>query len=275
MVPLKSSVAVPPMASGFGVALTSRLPSASAAGAYTARSESAAIATSQTRRPHLRSRMWPPSRLAFTLTDGSRVGQRAKARLRESSWNGAAKESNLPSVGLPRPAGFEDRMGHQTRAAPPLRLRQADGLPRALAVAVDVPVDDAAVAELPDVRYLRVQLRVRPADAGAHVQQDQVAVAEVDDVLRLELQIVPVRGDLLERGPNAFRAVEDAVQEQAGGVVVAHGGVEHRPVDAAGVEAFVGAAEAIGVGGSHTGVFGSNDANKHGIRCLFRYEPVL
>jgi hypothetical protein len=27
-------------------------------------------------------------------------------------------ESNHPSVGLPRPAGFEGRMGHQTRAAP-------------------------------------------------------------------------------------------------------------------------------------------------------------
>jgi predicted patatin/cPLA2 family phospholipase len=30
----------------------------------------------------------------------------------------AAKESNLPSRGLPGPAGFEDRMGHQARAAP-------------------------------------------------------------------------------------------------------------------------------------------------------------
>src|SRR3954464_576559 len=37
--------------------------------------------------------------------------------------DGAAKESNLPSGGLPRPAGFEDRMGHQTPAAPPRRLR--------------------------------------------------------------------------------------------------------------------------------------------------------
>jgi hypothetical protein len=27
-------------------------------------------------------------------------------------------ESNHPSGGLPRPAGFEDRMGHQTPAAP-------------------------------------------------------------------------------------------------------------------------------------------------------------
>src|ERR1044072_6297357 len=31
---------------------------------------------------------------------------------------GAAKESNLPTAGLRRPAGFEDRMGHQARAAP-------------------------------------------------------------------------------------------------------------------------------------------------------------
>src|SRR4051794_21718030 len=30
----------------------------------------------------------------------------------------AAKESNLPSAGLRRPAGFEDRMGHQAPAAP-------------------------------------------------------------------------------------------------------------------------------------------------------------
>jgi hypothetical protein len=35
-------------------------------------------------------------------------------------------ESNHPSVGLPRPAGFEDRMGHQTRAAPPASLGVRD-----------------------------------------------------------------------------------------------------------------------------------------------------
>ncbi len=35
----------------------------------------------------------------------------------------AAKESNLPSRGLPGPAGFEDRMGHQARAAPAPMLR--------------------------------------------------------------------------------------------------------------------------------------------------------
>jgi hypothetical protein len=34
--------------------------------------------------------------------------------------NGAAQESNLPSVGLPRLTGFEDRLGHRARAAPRL-----------------------------------------------------------------------------------------------------------------------------------------------------------
>ena len=36
--------------------------------------------------------------------------------------HGAAMESNHPSGGLLRPAGFEDRMGHQTPAAPRLML---------------------------------------------------------------------------------------------------------------------------------------------------------
>src|SRR3954463_3408128 len=35
---------------------------------------------------------------------------------------GAAMESNHPTVGLPRPAGFEDRMGHRPRAAPRAHL---------------------------------------------------------------------------------------------------------------------------------------------------------
>ncbi len=35
----------------------------------------------------------------------------------------AAKESNLPSRGLPGPASFEDWMGHQARAAPGRMLR--------------------------------------------------------------------------------------------------------------------------------------------------------
>jgi hypothetical protein len=32
--------------------------------------------------------------------------------------NEAAQESNLPSDGLRRPAGFEDRIGHQAGATP-------------------------------------------------------------------------------------------------------------------------------------------------------------
>src|SRR6478672_12696153 len=36
--------------------------------------------------------------------------------------SGAAQESNLPTDGLRRLTGFEDRLGHQPRAAPPLTL---------------------------------------------------------------------------------------------------------------------------------------------------------
>src|SRR4051795_8034242 len=41
-----------------------------------------------------------------------------------SRLNGAAPESNRPSVGLPRRTGFEDRLGHRARAAPRVRLCQ-------------------------------------------------------------------------------------------------------------------------------------------------------
>jgi hypothetical protein len=48
---------------------------------------------------------------AFSGTDSEQWDQDA---------NGAAQESNLPSVGLPRLTGFEDRLGHQAHAAPRL-----------------------------------------------------------------------------------------------------------------------------------------------------------
>jgi hypothetical protein len=38
--------------------------------------------------------------------------------------NGAAQESNLPSVGLRRRTGFEDQLGHRTR---PLRAERSEG----------------------------------------------------------------------------------------------------------------------------------------------------
>src|SRR3954452_1892384 len=44
------------------------------------------------------------------------------------SAHGAAMESNHPTGGLLRPAGFEDRMGHQTPAAPVRRLWRAGAL---------------------------------------------------------------------------------------------------------------------------------------------------
>src|SRR5215211_7044063 len=51
---------------------------------------------------------------------------------RAAEPSGAAKESNLPTAGLRRPAGFEDRMGHQARAAPPRRMSGEPVLERAL-----------------------------------------------------------------------------------------------------------------------------------------------
>jgi hypothetical protein len=62
---------------------------------------------------------------------GADSGRRVASLRRGQAWSvcvridrdiarghGAAMESNHPSVGLPRPAGFEDQTGHQTPAAP-------------------------------------------------------------------------------------------------------------------------------------------------------------
>jgi hypothetical protein len=38
--------------------------------------------------------------------------------MRGKAWYGAAQESNLPTDGLRRLTGFEDRLGHRARAAP-------------------------------------------------------------------------------------------------------------------------------------------------------------
>ena len=52
--------------------------------------------------------------------DAARVTGAARETLQRALFfvNGAAQESNLPSVGLPRLTGFEDRLGHRARAAP-------------------------------------------------------------------------------------------------------------------------------------------------------------
>ena len=84
--------------------------------------------------------------------------------------HGAAMESNHPSVGLPRPAGFEDRMGHQTPAAPwPIlggsyRRSSAGPSPRAPnpVVAIETPIAPSRVA----VTQISIALR-RPLAALA------------------------------------------------------------------------------------------------------------
>ena len=49
---------------------------------------------------------------------GGTVAHTQAMRLFRLFWSGAAQESNLPSVGLPRLTGFEDQLGHRARAAP-------------------------------------------------------------------------------------------------------------------------------------------------------------
>jgi hypothetical protein len=48
----------------------------------------------------------------------SESGHEAESERVLEASNGAAQESNLPSDGLRRLTGFEDRLGHRARAAP-------------------------------------------------------------------------------------------------------------------------------------------------------------
>jgi hypothetical protein len=62
-------------------------------------------------------------------------------------------ESNHPTGGLLRPAGFEDRMGHQTPAAPPGTL-SARGQPAAAGVA-DLTPSNKPPKRVVEIRYVR------------------------------------------------------------------------------------------------------------------------
>src|SRR5688572_8380996 len=66
-------------------------------------------------------RAWPQTKANSVYAEGCvvRVGPvRNLLQTPALAPDGAAKESNLPSVGLPRPAGFEDQMSHQAPATP-------------------------------------------------------------------------------------------------------------------------------------------------------------
>ncbi len=103
--------------------------------------------------------------------------------------DGAAKESNLPSVGLPRPAGFEGRMGHQTPAAPGRRLGRGDFEQEVAGVA-----GLAHQRESPPHRHEQA-LGVHVA--GVHRGGLDLALQHLAQLLAVLLQVRPV-GD---RGP--------------------------------------------------------------------------
>jgi hypothetical protein len=73
---------------------------------------------------HLRSRIdldihYPSEAVRWVAHQARRPASRPSERVNHAvQGSGAAQESNLPTVGLPRPAGFEDRMGHRARATP-------------------------------------------------------------------------------------------------------------------------------------------------------------
>lgn len=70
----------------------------------------------------------------------------------------SGKESNLPSAGLPRLPGFEDRLGHQTRSAPPRIMPARRGA-------------HAAAALLLAALSLAAGLSVLPTPAGASARR--------------------------------------------------------------------------------------------------------
>src|SRR3954454_4393965 len=86
----------------------------------------------------------PPTRL--------RRQARAAAPLSGFRRNEAAQESNLPTDGLHRPAGFEDRMGHRAPAAPRRAVYGHGAVLGALGGSLDTVYPGAAGREMREVR---------------------------------------------------------------------------------------------------------------------------
>src|SRR5919201_4157169 len=119
-----------------------------------------------------------------------------------SCSHGAAKESNLPSGGLLRPAGFEDRMGHQAHATPLASLEPKTRLQAGL------------MTPLPG----------RLAKVPARLEHPEVAV----ELMRLNALVAGLQGDLpapalaraplgvLEQPPPDARAASALSHDQVG-----------------------------------------------------------
>ena len=131
--------------------------------------------------------------------------------------NGAAKESNLPTAGLRRPAGFEDRMGHQARATPSRRL---EARPRSASAGARRP----GVREPADGAELRVRaavLALRDLDQpGADDHEDEEAAGQRGgvDVDPLPALVAVRAGEAGQRLRAAAAEVEDAPTSSIGQV---------------------------------------------------------
>ena len=133
-------------------------------------------------------------------------------------------ESNHPAVGLPRPAGFEDRMGHQTPAAPrPMverrrgRRRKADcrcAIARAVVVrAARRPTGQVGQVGLPLALIVQASLWGGPCLAHAltgslprrDTAADDVAVEDVELAARSAGDALLADGDIRSGHPSPPR----------------------------------------------------------------------
>jgi hypothetical protein len=90
------------------------------------------------RRSTIRPSAWRVSVGSALVQSGIGIAVDERVFSLQRGQNGAAPESNRPSVGLPRRTGFEDRLGHRARAAP-AQAYPADGLASAAPAGVGLP----------------------------------------------------------------------------------------------------------------------------------------
>ena len=129
---------------------------------------------------------------------GSANRGRHASALGRACRNDAAKESNLPSRGLPGPASFEDWMGHQARAAPRvilgrgLRAPACCRMPRLQPVlerALDAGVERVQPVQRERLRRGEAAARARPSARGGRARSAAARAGAARRALRRARQI--------------------------------------------------------------------------------------